>query len=175
MRKILIAVSALFCLASCSSPANAPAKTDDMAQKNLASGRAISKAFETGDNALIDSAVSDDFLDHTDQGDKKGKDSLKAMVTWMHTNMKDMKMETIREVADDDYVFQWMRYTGTSDGAMGMPVGPYDMHMIEVSKYKDGKAIEHWSYVDMKEMMKMMPQPAPADKMMADTSMKKKM
>ena len=173
MQKILIAISALFCLASCSTPTSNTTKTDDKAQKNLESGRAMSKAFETGNTALLDSAVADDFLDHTDQGDKTGRDSLKSLVNYVHTSMKDMKMETIREVADDDYVFQWMRYSGTSHGEMGMPVGPYDMHAIEVSKYKDGKAIEHWSYMDMKEMMKMMPQPAP--KMMTDTmSMKKK-
>ena len=174
MLKILIAISALFCFASCTTPASAPAKTEDVAQKNLESGRNIAKAFETGNTALVDSAVADDFLDHTDQGDKKGKDSLKSMITLMHSTMKDMKMETIREVADDDYVFQWMRYSGTSHGEMGMPVGPYDMHALEVSKYKDGKAVEHWSYVDMKEMMKMMP-PAAAGKMMGDSmNMKKK-
>ena len=171
MQKILIAISALFCFASCSTPTRNSTKTDDKAQKNLESGRVISKAFETGNTALLDSAVADNFLDHTDQGDKTGRDSLKSMVNYVHTSMKDMKMETIREVADDDYVFQWMRYTGTSDGSMGMPAGPFDMHAIEVSKYKDGKAVEHWSYMNMKEMMKMMPQPAPK---MMDSSMKKK-
>jgi len=73
----------------------------------MAASDAISKAFETGDISKIDSVVADDFVDHTDQGDKKGKDSLNA---------------------------------------------------IEVSKYKDGKATEHWSFVNMIEMMKMMPQ-----------------
>jgi predicted SnoaL-like aldol condensation-catalyzing enzyme len=41
---------------------------------------------------------------------------------------------------------------------MGMPKGPYDMTAIEVSKFKDGKAVEHWSFMNMQEMMKMMPQ-----------------
>ncbi len=63
----------------------------------------------------------------------------------------------MHEVADDDYVFSWMHYTGTSDGAMGMPKGPYSMNVIEVSKFKDGKATEHRGFVDMKEMMKVMP------------------
>ena len=27
---------------------------------------------------------------------------------------------------------------------------------IEVSKFKDGKVVEHWSYVDANEMMQMM-------------------
>ena len=92
----------------------------------------------------------------------------------MHKNPHDMKMEAIRELADDDYVFQWMRYTGTSDGSMG-PKGPYDMHVVEVSKYKDGKAIEHWAYVDATEFMKMMGAGQPqAGQPAADTAKAKK-
>ena len=47
-----------------------------------------------------------------------------------------------------------MRFTGTSDGSMGMPKGPYDMKAVEVEKFKDGKAIEHWEFMDPAEMMK---------------------
>lgn len=72
-----------------------------------------------------------------------------------------MKTEKVREVADEDYVYSWMRYSGTSDGSMGMPKGPYDMESIEVSKYKDGKAVEHWAFMEMQDMMKMMPPPPP--------------
>jgi predicted SnoaL-like aldol condensation-catalyzing enzyme len=55
------------------------------------------------------------------------------------------------------------------------PKGPYDMHIIEVSKYKDGKAVEHWAYLDGKEVMKMMSAGQPkADHMTADTVRAKK-
>jgi hypothetical protein len=33
---------------------------------------------------------------------------------------------------------------------------PIDFHSLEVSKFKDGKAVEHWSYMQPKEMMAMM-------------------
>ncbi len=32
-----------------------------------------------------------------------------------------------------------------------------DMTTVDVVKFKDGKAVEHWSYMDPKDMMKMMP------------------
>ncbi len=134
-------------------------KGSDAKQKNLAASNAIDRAFETGNVNAIDSFIADDFIDHTDRGDFKGRDSLKAMVKFVHENMKDMKTEKLHQLADDDYVFSWMRWTGTSNGSGGMPNGPYDMHAMEVSKFKDGKAVEHWTYMDMKEMMKMMPQP----------------
>jgi predicted SnoaL-like aldol condensation-catalyzing enzyme len=119
----------------------------------------------SGDPSKIDDAVATDFVNHTDQGDKKGPDSLKAMITTMKKMMGDMKMTLMKEVADDDYVFSEMEFTGTSNGEMGMPKGPYDRHGIEVVKFKDGKAIEHWEYMrndDVMEMMKMMMPPPPA-------------
>ena len=168
MKKIFFAaVAAVIYLTSCNDAATT--KTSDAREKNMAANDGISKAFETGDVSKLDSFVSADFVDHTDRGDKKGIDSLKAMVTMVHGSFKDMKQEKVHEVADDDYVFSWMHYTGTSDGAMGMPKGPYSMNAIEVSKCKDGKATEHWGFVDMKEMMKMMPQPNMGDMNKIDT------
>ncbi len=70
-----------------------------------------------------------------------------------------MKAEKVRVVADEDYVYSWIRYTGTSDGTMGMPKGPYEMKAFEVSIYKDGKAVEHWNFMEAQDVMKMMPQP----------------
>jgi predicted SnoaL-like aldol condensation-catalyzing enzyme len=165
MKKIFFAAfTAVVCIcSSCTDTSSTSATTDkkenSSVQKNLAANDVITKAFETGDVKGIDSVVSDDFLDHTDHGDVKGRDSLKAMVSMVHGMMKDMKIEKVHDLADEDYVYSWMRYKGTSDGSMGMPKGPYDMGAIEVSKYRDGKAVEHWSFMDMQSMMKMMPPP----------------
>ncbi len=162
MRKILFAAFAgLFSICiSCNSETAGTLDDTNTAeeQKNLAASNVISKAFETGDVSGIDSVVADDFIDHTDRGDKIGRDSLKAAVIWVHSNMKDMKMEKIHEVAEGDYVYSWIRYTGTSDGTMGMPNGPYDMSAIELAKFKDGKAVEHWNFMETQSMKKMMGQ-----------------
>lgn len=160
MKKIIVGAFALMFMASCNDDAGKSQSHDsELKQKNIAASNAISKAFETGDISAIDSVVSDDFIDHTDRGDMKGPDSLKAAIKWVHANMKDMKMQKMHELADDEYVYSWMRYTGTSDGTMGMPNGPYDMSAIEVAKFKDGKAIEHWNFMEIRDVMKMMPPP----------------
>lgn len=135
-------------------------KDNSMSEKNLASMHIVNKAFETGDVSEIDKAVAADFVDHTDQGDK-GRDSLKAMITSMHKEFPDQKMEVTKELADNDYVFAMMRWTGTSNGQMGMPKGPYDMKAMEVVKFKDGLAVEHWSYMQPADVMKMMGAMAP--------------
>ena len=132
------------------------------AKANLAASKIVSDALMSGDISKIDSAVASDFVDHTDKGDM-GRDSLKAMITMMHKSGGDMKMETVKEFADDEYVVSWMRYSGSNGESMGMPKGPYNMTTIELVKCKDGKAIEHWGFMEPREMMKMMAPPPPSN------------
>lgn len=178
MKKILfIGCVGLLCAFTSCNNSSTPATSDNSdsskaeGQKNLAASDVVMKSFQTGDVSGLDSVIADDFVDHTDRGDKKGKDSLKAMVMFVHANFKDMKFDKIRDVADGDYVYSWITYSGTSDGTMGMPKGPYKMGDIELSRFKDGKAVEHWSFMDAQDMAKMMPQPAMSN---TDTTKKKK-
>jgi predicted ester cyclase len=176
MKKILLGLCAgmFFLFTSCnnSSPTASDATTDNsQTQKNIEATHVVMKAFETGDASGVDSVVADDLIDHTDHGDVKGKDSLKAMINMMHANMKDMKQETIKELADNDYVFSWMRFSGTSNGAMGMPPGPFDFQSIEAVKCRDGKIVEHWGFMEASSMTKMMQAMANMNKM--DTTKKK--
>ena len=166
MKKIIFpALAGLVCmLISCDSGTATTSGSDkDSTQaKNIAAFDVVTKAFDTGDPSHIDDVVADDFIDHTDKGEVKGKDSLKASITMMHKMMKDMKTETINTAASGDYVYGWMHYTGTSDGSMGMPNGPYDMTSIELVKFSNGKAVEHWAFMQPADMMKMMDsQPPP--------------
>jgi predicted SnoaL-like aldol condensation-catalyzing enzyme len=136
---------------------SAEKKDNSMAEKNLAASHIVSDAFQSGDISKIDDAVAADFVDHTDRGDMN-RDSLKAMVIMTHKEFPDQKMETIKELGDNDYVFSLLRWTGISNGQMGMPKGPYDMKAIEVVRFKDGKAVEHWSYMQPQDVMKMVQQ-----------------
>ena len=165
MKKILslFATGVLFVCFSCSNDKTektagntmaAEKKDNSMAEKNLAASHIVNDAFQSGDISKIDDAIA--------RGDIN-RDSLKAMITMTHKEFPDMKMEMIKEMADDDYVFSLMRWTGTSNGQMGMPKGPYDMKAIEVVRFKDGKGVEHWSYMQPADVLKMMP-PQPAAK-----------
>ena len=179
MRKILlISIAGSMCIfLSCNDTAKvAGTSSTDKVEKNIQADNMISSAFGTGDLTKIDSAVADDYLDHTERGDKVGKDSLKAMIQWVRANFKDMKMEMVKQVADSDYVFSMMRFTGTSDGTVGgMAAGPYDMKSLQVTRFRDGKAVEHWEYMPTTEMMKMVEMMGQQQKpMKVDTAVKKK-
>jgi predicted SnoaL-like aldol condensation-catalyzing enzyme len=157
----LFAAATLCCFLSCDHVKTATdTKEDSAAAKNLEASHIVTKAFDSGDVSMIDSVVASDFVDHTDRGDKN-RDSLKAMIIAWKADSKDSKSELIKELADGEYVFSWMRFTGTTSGTMGMPAGPYNMTSIEVIRCKDGKAVEHWGFMEPREMMKMMGQMPP--------------
>lgn len=167
MKKLFVILSAGFIcvLTSCSSKKEEVGGTSDKAKKNLAASHIVSDAFMSGDTSKIDDAVAADYVDHSERGDM-GRDSLKAMIITVKKEAGDMKMTLMKELADDDYVFTEMEFTGTSDGSMGMPKGPYSLHVIHVVKFnKDSKAIEHWEYMRNADWMKMMSPPPAKDTM----------
>jgi predicted SnoaL-like aldol condensation-catalyzing enzyme len=157
MKQFFLLAAGAFIIFSCNHLSSAVSGNGSSQQEtNLQAARTINNAFQTGDVSKVDSVVSPDFIDHTERGDVKGTDRLKAMIKMVHDNFKDMKMETMSQVADsNNQVFEQMHFTGTGDGKM-MPAGPFDMHAVEITKYKDGKAVEHWEYDEIGEMMKMM-------------------
>jgi hypothetical protein len=72
--------------------------------------------------------------------------------------LENTKSETVKELADDEYVMCWFRFTGDyKTDVPGHKAGEtYDLKALEVAKFKDGKAIEHWTFVQPADMMKMM-------------------
>lgn len=138
----------------------------DKAKKNLDNARAIAKSFETKDISKLGDYIADDAVDHASpNGETKGLENIKKMFTDMQGTMSNSKMETVKELADDDYVYQWMKESWTqTKESMGMKPGDYSFNVIEVSKFNaDSKVTEHWSFMDVNDMMKMMPPPATTD------------
>ena len=153
---VCIAISTF--LISCNNESASISGNSSEEQKNISADSIIGEAFRTGDVSKIDSVVAPDFVDHSDMGEMN-RDSLKSMINMIHTKMADMKMEKVRIAADGDHVYSWMKYTGTSDEGGMMPKGQhYNMNVIELTRFKDGKAVEHWAFLDMRDMKQFMPQ-----------------
>jgi predicted SnoaL-like aldol condensation-catalyzing enzyme len=150
---ILISFSIMFIAASAQ---NRQTRDSIRVQKNLEAMNIVNKAFETGDTSRIDEVFAKDFIDHTEFGET-GIDSLRKMIITMHKEFPDMKSEVIKEMADEEYVFALMKFSGISNGQMGMPKGPFQMQSVQVVRFKDGKISEHWEYVSMRDVMRMMP------------------
>ncbi|HEU5164180.1 MAG TPA: nuclear transport factor 2 family protein [Chitinophagaceae bacterium] len=133
----ILAVVILNSLIGCNSNAGMSAT----AKKNKEVNDAIMKAFEAGDFNKMGDYIAADAVDHSGEtGDVSGLDNIVAAMKGYREQMGEMKSETIRELADDDYVMTWSKVTGRN------------MTMVEISKFKDGKAVEHWIYMDPKDM-----------------------
>jgi predicted SnoaL-like aldol condensation-catalyzing enzyme len=131
----------------------------DVAKKNLETAGAVAKMFESGDFSKAGDYIAVDAVDHAGMnGDVKGLDNIKASFAQMSGMMTDMSNQIVKELADDQYTFQWMKQTSTMKvDAMGMKAGSKNtFDAIEVSKFIDGKIIEHWSFLSSTDMAKMM-------------------
>ena len=159
MKKYLLILATGFACLFTSCKGKKEGGTSDKAKKNLETAQAITKMFETGDMSKAGDYIATDAVDHTGMnGDVVGLDSIKASFAMFMKMMSDMKNEAVRELADDDYVFQWMKESWTMKvDAMGMKAGEKgNMDAIEVSKFKDGKVSDHWAFISYTDMMKMM-------------------
>lgn len=160
MKKLLLSALAfsllLFCISCNTADKGGLSAT---AQKNLDAQRGIIKCFDTGDFSKLGDYMAEDFVDHAGEtGDIKGLANAKAEYERMIQNFGTSKSEVLLELANDDYAMAWMRFTGTMKvDYMGMKAGDkYDMAAIELGKFKDGKAVEHWTFMQPADMMKMM-------------------
>jgi hypothetical protein len=167
MKKLAFAVSAAIfsCFVTCTNNnAHEAGGMSDKAKKNQETNRAVIKMFESGTFNNLDSFITVDAVDHSGpQGEVKGLDSIKAMFQYFASTMTDTKIEVVKEMADDDYVMSWIKQSWTAktdDPMMGMKAGQKgNMESIEVTKYNaDSKVTDHWGFVSMTDMMKMMSQ-----------------
>ena len=152
MKKIsFLAILFIFSLAAFSQP-----------EKSLAKNKEIYKAIETGDVSKIKDYIASDAVDHgggANGQDVKGGDSIIAMLAGIHKSFTDLKMEVISDAINGDYLFTLVRLTGTTTATPGMGFPPnkkIDSKSVDVIKLKDGKAQEHWQFLDPNEMMAMM-------------------
>ena len=170
MKKSAFAFSAviLCLLLSCNGSKN-EAGISDKAKKNQETNQAILKMFESGSFNNLDSFIAADAVDHSGpQGEVKGLDSIRAMFEYFASTMSDTKIEVVKELADDDYVISWIKQSWTAkmdDPNMHLKAGDKgNMEGIDVTKYNsEGKVTDHWGFISMADMMKMMPQQMPMD------------
>lgn len=150
---IVIAVCGFF--VSCKSDSGG---MSEAAKKNMAVNDSITKAYERGDFGKMSEWIAADAVDHAgEQGDIVGLENIVAEMKKWKEMMPDMKSTMSRSMADDEYVFTWSKSSGTMNGQQ------MEMTGMDVAKFKDGKAVEHWMYMDPKEMMKMMQTTPAAD------------
>jgi predicted SnoaL-like aldol condensation-catalyzing enzyme len=120
----------------------------------------IYKGMETGDSALLRQYVSDDAVDHAanmDGSDMKGA-AVISMLSSVKKHVPNINVEVLKQASNEDHVFALVHMTGTVETPFwGMPAGhKMDSKSVDIIRIKDGKAVDHWGFLDQAEVMKMM-------------------
>jgi predicted ester cyclase len=150
MKKVFFAASALcFYFISCNN--NGGSGNND----NLSASRDIMKGIETGDSSKLTS-IAPDAIDHAGpMGEVHNGDSIKAMLREMHNHVKDLKIDILGDASNGDYTYTWSKMSGTAlDSTMGFPANqPFNVRSVDIIKFQNGKAVEHWGFVDQQDLM----------------------
>ena len=149
----LLLVASLF--SSCSNPEKAG---KDSSEANKVSMQSFyDKAMNVHDASMVDSFMASGFIEHqpfpgypaTIEGIKEG---FKAFFT----AFPDLNVKTNYMHAWGDTVMAHVTMSGTNSGSfMGMPATnkPFSIEGVDIVIIKDGKATEHWGYMEEMKMM----------------------
>ena len=128
-------------------------------EKNTAAvKRFYGEVMNKGNLKAIDELVADNFVDHYVPDPKMpgNKAGLNQMMTMMRTAFPDLQTTIDDMIAKGDKVWVYSTMRGTNKGEfMGMPATgkKIDVKGVDIVRFVDGKAVEHWGLNDDYTMM----------------------
>jgi predicted ester cyclase len=167
MKKYQFFLTAVFFFLLISSYGQKPGVMTDKAKNNLQSMHGIINCFDTKDFSKLGKYIDVNAIDHAGEtGDINGLTNMKAAYEKMVTTFESSKTKVIKELVDDEFVMSWLQFSGTmKTDQMGMKAGDkFETTSLEVAKFKNGKVVEHWVFMQPAEIMKMMNVPEPTVK-----------
>jgi predicted ester cyclase len=153
---LIAATTALFY--SCD---NKTADAEKMAELD-ARKEAITKVysmFETGNTDGVEMYVNDNVIEHAVMPGitEKGIAGLKQAVAMNYEAFPNSKMTIISMVNDGDLTYIHYNWKATNTGPMGegMPATgkAVDVNGVDILRWENGKAAEHWGYSEEGKMM----------------------
>jgi predicted ester cyclase len=130
--------------------------------------RIYEELFNKGNLAIADELIAPDFLNHeAPPGSNRGPESMRRLITMLHTAFPDVHYTIEEMLAEGDMVSCRMIMNGTHQGSFmgiaptGRSVRQAQMHLV---RFRNGKVIEHWAVRDDLGMMRQLDViPAPAE------------
>ena len=120
--------------------------------------RMYEEVMSQGDLDLMDDFLADDFVEHEElpPGVPQGKDAPKALMAMLREAFPDFRARVEEMLEDGDKVITRARFSGTHQGEfMGIPPTgkSFDIAVIDIVEFRDGKGIAHWGLMDTAAMM----------------------
>ncbi len=155
---LVLGAGVLICtfLMSCSTQTNKV--VEDQSSTNKAAMSKIYEAFNSGNTADLGNIVDANVIEHSPDPNiqETGLEGLKKSIDMYRSSFPDLKMNVLSMTAEGDVVTTHFNMSGTNSGPMGeMPPTNKALSVdgVDIIKFKDGKAVEHWGYYEEMKMM----------------------
>jgi steroid delta-isomerase-like uncharacterized protein len=127
-------------------------------QENKAAARRfLEEVVNRGNVAVVDELSGPNFVDHSaPPGVPAGNEGFKMFITTFRTAFPDLHYTVDDEIAEGDRIVQRTTATATMRGDFqGMPASgkTATWSEIHITRFENGKAIEHWGVVDQLGML----------------------
>jgi steroid delta-isomerase-like uncharacterized protein len=129
------------------------------ASKNKELTLKIYKAFDNGDVNALDNLIAKDAIEHGEMPPdikSTGVEAVKEMCKMQKAAFPDIKTTVHTIATAGDTVMAYCISEGTNSGPfMGMPATNKRIKMegVDIIRFQNGKAIEHWGVYDNLKMM----------------------
>ena len=111
----------------------------------------------SGDLSVIDDLLADDMIEHERfPGIEPNKEGVKQIFAVYRSAFPDFRIEAHEMLTEGDLVCARITSTGTHQGEfMGMPATGkrIEVDSIDIVRFRDGRATEHWGITDVMTMM----------------------
>lgn len=157
--KTLLTISAIAMLGACNSgPSPEQKAMVDKEATNKAAYIKLMNAWDTGNKAAMSEVLADNFVTHNPDPDIKstGKQQWLDALDMYRGMSPDMKADPKQLIVDGDWVAGVAMIKGTNTGPMGeMPPTNkgFECTGIDMIRFENGKAVEHWGLFDSMTMM----------------------
>jgi len=153
MTRVLTIGLVIIALAAPAALADSPANSNEALLK-----RFYDEVAEKGNVAAVDELVARNFVEHEKfpGGLSPDREGLKDYFTMMHKAFPDLSCDVHFTMSDGDRVAAYATVSGTQKGEfMGMPPSgkKFSAHCVDIIRFADGKAVEHWGAFDAATMM----------------------
>lgn len=153
---LVAATAALFY--SCENKAADAEKTAELDARKEAFLK-VASMFETGNTDGVENYVNDNIIEHATMPGitETGINALKQAIKMNHEAFPDNKMTLLSIAHEGDLTFIHYNWKGTNTGSMGegMPATGkvVDVNGVDILRFENGKAVEHWGYSEEGKMM----------------------
>jgi len=112
--------------------------------------RLIDEGFSRGDLSVVDEVCAEDHIEHQDGFTPPDRQGVKQGIAFLHRLSPDIAVTVEDLMAQGDKVWARLRARGTHSGdILGGPTGrAFDITVMDVCRFRDGRVVEHWGVPD---------------------------